>query len=100
MTQVEGPAEDIVGRGVEGGGEGEEIRNHLANSGYSQVVLDFLSTTDVGRLVSAEGDARSEVSAWEHRDWEVVESGGRGLGAGDELPLFLLTPSFTASADE
>jgi len=38
------------------------IRGLLANGRCSQAVLDFLSTTDVGRLVPAGEDAASEVS--------------------------------------
>ena len=66
-----------------------------------------LSTTDVGRLAPAEKDAGSEVSEWERREREeerraeAEELGATGeLGAGEELPLFLPTPSFMASADE
>ena len=39
-----------------------KIRDLLADGRRSQAVLDFLSTTDVGRLVPAEEDAGSEVS--------------------------------------
>jgi len=77
-------------------------------------VLDFLSSTDVGRLVPPleESDAASEVSEWElrerrerrereeERDAEVEELGAEGRGGDEELPLFLPTPSFMASADE
>ena len=44
------------------------IRDLLANRRCRQAVLDFLSCTDVGRLVpllEEEGDAGSEVSEWE-----------------------------------
>jgi len=78
--------------------------------GGSQAVLDFLSTTDVGRLVPAEEGAGSEVSEWELQECRVREEERRadaeGLGAAEELgtreelPLFLPTPSFMASADE
>ena len=42
----------------------------LANKRVGQAVLDFLSSTDVGRLVPPleEGDARSEVSGWVLRE--------------------------------
>jgi len=70
-------------------------------------VLDFLTPTDVGRLVpplGEEGDARSEVSEWEPRERREREEereaealGGEG-GAGEEPPLFLPTPFFMASA--
>ena len=72
--------------------------------------MDFLSTTDVGRLAPTEEDAGSEVSQWECRECrereeerraEAEELGAAGeLGAGEELPLFLPTPSFMESADD
>ena len=75
-------------------------------------MLDFLSSTDVRRLVpplEVRG-AGSQASEWElrvPRDREKereVEAGGlgavAGLGAGEELLLLLITPSFMASADE
>ena len=73
-------------------------------------MLDFLSSTDVGRLVPLleEGDAGSEVSEWELRErrrrQEEREAEAEALGvvdemgAGEDLPLFLPTPSFMASA--
>jgi len=70
-------------------------------------VLDFLSTTNVGRFVPAEEDAGSEVSERERREREEerrAEAEALGaweeLGAGEELPLVLPKPSFTAPADE
>ena len=69
-------------------------------------MLDFLSSTDVGRLVSPleESDAGSEVSDWELRERrereEEREAEAEELGAGEELPLFLPAPSFMASAGE
>ena len=61
-------------------------------------MLDFLSSTDVGRRVPAEEDAASEVSEAELWEWEegqeTEELGER------ELPLFLPTPDFMASAGE
>jgi len=78
-------------------------------------VLDFLSSTDVGRLVPPleEGGAGSEVSEWELRErrerrerQEEREAEAEALGAademgaGEELPLFLPTPSFMALAGE
>ena len=84
-----------------------KIRDLLADGRCSQAVLDFLSTTDVGRLVTPEEDAGSEVSEqelWEReeeRRAEAEELGAVGeLGAGEELPLFLPTPSFMVSTDE
>jgi len=60
----------------------------------SQAVPDFLSTTDVGRLVPAEEDAEREASEWELEE-ERGEGGGAGaaeeLGAEEELPMSLPT---------
>jgi len=88
-------------------------RDLLADKRCRQAVLDFLSSTDVGRLVpplGEEGDAGSEASEWElrerrereeEREVEAEELGAEGeLGAGEELPLFLPTPPFMASAGE
>jgi len=50
-----------------------KIRDLLADVRCSQAVLDFLSTTDVERLVPVEEVAGSEVSEWElseHRERE------------------------------
>ena len=89
-----------------------KIKDLLADGRCSRAVLDFLSSTDVGRRVPPleEGDAGSQGSEWElreRREWEEeqeAEAGelgaAGGLGAGEELPLFLPTPSFIASADE
>jgi len=81
-----------------------KIRDLLVDGRCSQAVLDFLSTTDVGSLVPAEEEARSEVSEWERRERREREEERRAeaeeLGAGEEVPLFLPTPSFMASADE
>ena len=81
-------------------GAGEEP---VEDPGHREAVLDFLSTTDVGRLVLAEEDPGSEVSEWELRKrWEREEersAEAEELGAGEE-PMFLPTPSFIASADE
>jgi len=81
-----------------------KIRDHLADGGCNQAVLDFLSTADVGRVVPAEDDAGSGVSEGELRqrrereEWWRVEAGE--LSAGEGLPLFLSTPFFMASAEE
>jgi len=84
----------------------------LADGRCGQAVLDFLSSTDVGRLVPPleEGDAGSEVSEWELRErrerQEEREGEAEALGVVDdmgdreEFPLFLPTPSFMASAGE
>jgi len=84
------------------------IRDLLAGGRWRQAVLDFLSSTDVGRLVPPleESDAASEVSEGEFRErrereeeWEAEAPGAMDeMGAGEELPLFLPTPSFMASA--
>jgi hypothetical protein len=58
-------------------GSGKErfkIRDLFADERRSQAILDFLSTTDMGRRVGpdrAEGDAQSEASEWEL--WEREE---------------------------
>ena len=58
-------------------------------------MLDFLTSTNVGRRVpDEEEDTVSEVSEAELR--EV----GEQPGAGGESPLFLPTPSFMASAEK
>ena len=78
-------------------------------------MLDFPSSTDVGTLVPQLGEggkAGSEAPEWElvecleweeerEKELEAVEQRAAGeLGAREELPLFLPTPSFMASADE
>jgi len=98
-----------VGRDAGGKGRGKDrfkIRDLLADGRCSQAVLDFLSTTDVGRLAPAEEDAESEVSEWERRERreerraEAEELGVAGeLAAGEGL-LFLPKPSFMASMGE
>ena len=93
-------------------GSGEDrckIRNLLADGRCSQAVPDFLSTTDVGRLVPAEEDAGSEVSEVGCRERREREEERRAeaeeLGVAEELaaregPLFPPTPSFMATAEE
>jgi ribonuclease HI len=82
------------------------IRDLLADDRCSKAVLDFLSTTEVGRLVPppAEEDAQSEASEWELRERREREeersAEAQRLGAGVEEPLFLPTPAFMASAEE
>jgi hypothetical protein len=70
-------------------------------------VLDFLTTTDVGRLAPApadEEDAQSEASQWELRERGDREEERRmeaeELGAEVEESLFLPTPAFMAAAEE
>ena len=83
------------------------IRDLFADRRCSQAVLDFLTTTDVERIVppvEEESDAGSEVSEWELRERQEREEERRVeaevLGAGEESPLFLPTPPFMASAGE
>ena len=78
-----------------------KVRDLLADGRCSPAVLDFLSSTDVGRRVPAESedDAVSAVSELEVREWlEEQGVGAEGAGAGGEPPLFLPTPDFMASA--
>jgi hypothetical protein len=78
----------------------------LADERCSRAVLDFLSTTDVGRRVPApdEEDAQSEASEWELRERREREEERRaeaeGMGAEVEEPLFLPTPAFMASEED
>jgi hypothetical protein len=83
------------------------MRDLPADKRCSRAVLDFLSTTDVGRLVPApvEEDTQSEASEWELQERSEREEERRQeaeeLGAGgEEQPLFLPTPSFMASVEE
>ena len=71
----------------------------LADERCRQVVLDFLSTTDVRWMMPAEEDAVSEVSRAELRVrvW-VKELGAEERGAGEGLPMFLPPPDFMARA--
>ena len=67
-------------------------------------MLDFLSSTDVGKIVPAvevEDDAGSEASEWElweRQEWDEKER-EEELG-GEGTPLFLPTPPCMASAEE
>ena len=103
VAGVEGAAEDTVGGGAEGDWEVEgsvEDQRSPRRGRCSQAVLDFLSTTDVGRRMPAEEDTVSEVSEAELREWEEIQRAeAEKEGAGEE-PLFPPTPSFMASADE
>jgi len=89
------------------------VRELLADGRCGRAVLNFLSFTDVGRVVPVleeEGDAGSEASEWELRERRErqeereVEAEALGvvdgMGDGEELLLFLPTPSFMASAGE
>ena len=73
-----------------------KIRDLLADERCSRAVLDFLSTTDVGRWGPAkEDDAVSEVSEME---W-LEEQGAVAVELGrEESPVFLPTPDFMATA--
>jgi len=65
-----------------------KIRGLLADKRCSRAVLDFLSSTDVGRLVPplGEGDAGSEAPEWERREQEEErEAEAEELGAAGEL---------------
>ena len=76
----------------------------FAEGGCSQAVLDFLSSTDVGKIVPAVevDDAESEASEWELRERQEREeergAEAEALGDGEE-PLFLPIPPFMASAE-
>ena len=101
-----------VGKAAEKWKSRWNIWDLLADRRCGQAVLHFLSSTEMGRLVPPleESDAGSEVSEWElwerrereeEREVEAVELGAtEGLGVGGELPLFLPTPPFMATADE
>jgi len=74
-----------------------KVRDLLADGRCSQAVLDFLSSTDVGRRVPAKDEAVSEVSEAEVREFlEEQGVGADGAGAGG-TPLFLPMPGFMAS---
>jgi len=79
-----------------------KVRDLLADGRCSRAVLDYLSTTDVGRRVpgAEEDDAVSAVSELEVREW--LEEQGEGAKEPDAggTPLFLPTPDFMASAGE
>jgi len=107
VPRVEGPVEDPVGEVLEESGRGKsqfKIRDLLADGRCSQAVIDFFSSTDVGGLVPAEEDARSETSEWERR--ERRERGGERRGLRSWVPegrshhCFSPRPPFMASVDE
>jgi len=80
-----------------------KVRDLLVDGRCSQAVLDFLSSTEVGRRVPAEveDDTVSAVSELEVREWlEEQGAGAEEPGAGGEPLLFLPTPDFMASAGE
>jgi hypothetical protein len=115
VPRMEGAAEDTVGGDAEEDGEEEEPVDGPGSASRWEMRAggaDFLSSPDVGKLVPPleEDDARSEVSEWElwerrarqeEREAEVEALGVVDeMGAGEELLLFLPTPSFMASAGE
>jgi len=76
-----------------------KVRDLLADGRCSQAVLDFLSTTDVGRRVPVEeDDAVSPVSELEVREWLEEQGAGTEDPDAGGTPLFLPTPNFMASA--
>ena len=58
-----------------------KFRDLLADERCSRAVLDFLTSTDVGRRGPAEEDAVSEVSEAVVREWEEGQE-AKELGAG------------------
>jgi len=76
-----------------------KVRGLLADERCSKAVLDFLSTTDVGRRIPApaEEDAQSQASEWELRELREREAEREAeleeLGAEVEEPLFPAHPS-------
>jgi len=74
------------------------IRDLLADGRCGQAVLDFLSTTDVGRRVPAEEDAVSEASEAELREFLGEQGAGAEEPGAGGTPLSLPTPDFMASA--
>jgi hypothetical protein len=104
LPALEGPAEEPVGGGPEGDREGGRIGSRSGTSSpterCSQAILDFLSTTDVGRglvPVPAGEAAQYETSEWQLRGRNEREEERRQeaekLGAEvEERPLFLPRP--------
>jgi hypothetical protein len=106
---VEGQQKNLwaeVRKETERGTDRLTIPDILADGMCGQSVLDFLSTTDVGRLapVLSEEGAQSEASEWQLRERREREEERRHeaeeLGAGGEEPLFLPTPSFMVSVEK
>jgi len=90
-------------------GKGRErwkVHELFAERTCSQALLDFLSSTDIGKIVPAEegDDAESEASEWELRERAEQEEERRveaetlGMEV-EEPPLFLPTPPFMASEE-
>jgi len=77
-----------------------KVRDLLADGRCSRAVLDFLSSTDVGRRVPPEeDDAVSAVSELEVQEWLEEQGAGAEGPDGEEPPLLLPTPDFMASAE-
>jgi len=80
------------------------VRDLLDDGRCGRAALEFFASTDVGRLVppvDEEDNAGSEVSEWELREQqERPETTGAVEEEGEELPLFLPTPSFMAAEGE
>jgi len=90
-------------------GKGREqwkVHELFAERTCSQVLQDFLSSTDIGKIVPVEegNDAESEASEcklWERAEQEEerrVEAETLGMEV-EEPPLFLPTPPFMASEE-
>jgi len=100
LPSPEGPAEDSVGEGSEGDREGEGLIQRSGTSSPMQGVLDFLSTTEVGRLVLAPAkktkrrSRNSRSGEKEKRSWR---SGGGFPLSFLVFPLSLLFLSFVIS---
>jgi len=71
-----------------------KIRVLITDKGRSQAVLDFLSTTGVGRLVPvpAGEDAQREELEWELREWRGKKERDEYFGGGFPVspPFFFL----------
>jgi len=78
-----------------------KIRVLLADERCSRVVLDLLSSMDLGsRVLPEEEDAVRAVSELEVREWLEEQGAGAEELGGEEPPLFLPTPDFMSSAGE
>jgi len=91
---VEGPTDDSVGVGAEGDREVDEPMEDTgppAGRRCRRAMIDFLSSTDVGRRVSAENDTVSEVSEAELWEWEE-EQGVAAEGMGAEVGTTIVPP--------
>ena len=77
-----------------------KVRGLLAEGRCSRAVLDFFSTTDVGRRLPGveEDDAMSTVSMLEVREWMEEQGAGAWETGAVGTPLLLPTPDFMATA--